>query len=244
MKSILVVEDEPAIQALLELTLRSAGHLVLQALDAEQGERMAREHAPHLLLVDWMLPGPQSGLTLVRRLRAAELTREIPIIMLSARSEEHDKVLGLESGADDYVSKPFGQRELLARIQVLLRRPRRRAPRLLLEAGGLRLDPATQRVLVHGQPLALSPTEFRLLYFFMQFPERVHSRGVLLDRVWSDAVALEDRTVDSHVARLRAVLQQTGHGMLIETVRGSGYRLTQRNGAPAATAAAAVAAGA
>ncbi len=231
MTTILVVEDEPAIQTLLEVTLRSAGYEVQQAMDAERGMRMARELDPHLMLLDWMLPG-QSGVSLVRRLRADESTRELPVIMLTGRAEEHDKVLGLESGADDYVTKPFGQRELLARIQVLLRRPRRRTPRSLLESGGLRLDPATQRVLIDDRPLALSPTEFRLLYFFMKFPERVHSRAVLLDRVWGDGAALEDRTVDTHVARLRGVLQATGHRMLIETVRGSGYRLSLRAPTP------------
>jgi len=227
MTTILVVEDEPAIQALLEVTLRSAGYLVQQALDAESAHQMAREDPPHLMLVDWMLPG-QSGVSLVRRLRATDATREVPIIMLTGRAEEHDKVTGLESGADDYVTKPFGQRELLARIQVLLRRPRRRAPRSLLESGSLRLDPATQRVMVEGRPLSLSPTEFRLLHFFMRFPERVHSRAVLLDRVWGSASLVEDRTVDTHVARLRSALQDSGLEDLLETVRGSGYRLCAR----------------
>lgn len=231
MPTILVVEDEPAIQTLLEVTLRSGGYEVAQALDAERGAQMAREMVPHLILVDWMLPG-QSGVSLVRGLRASDATREVPVIMLTGRAQEYDKVMGLESGADDYVTKPFGQRELLARIGVLLRRPRRRTPRSSLAGGGLSLDPATQRVLVAGVPLPLSPTEFRLLHFFMKFPERVHSREVLLDQVWGGSGLFEDRTVDVHVARLRNALQDTGRHDMIETIRGIGYRLSLRNAVP------------
>lgn len=228
MPTILVVEDEPAIQTLLEVTLRSGGYEVAQALDAVRGAQMARELLPHLILVDWMLPG-QSGVSLVRGLRASDATREVPVIMVTGRAEEYDKVMGLESGADDYVTKPFGQRELLARIGVLLRRPRRRTPRSSLEGGGLALDPATQRVSVAGVPLTLSPTEFRLLHFFMKFPERVHSREVLLEQVWGGSSLFEDRTVDVHVARLRNALQDTGRHEMIETIRGIGYRLSLRH---------------
>lgn len=222
--NILIVEDEPAIQELIALNLEHAGHHVLRARDAEEATRLVRQALPDLVLLDWMLPG-QSGIQFARALRADERTRQIPIIMLTARSDELDKVAGLDSGADDYMTKPFSPRELLARIKAVLRR---RAPQLAdepIEIGGLRLDPATHRVLAGGAPVDLGPTEFRLLHFFMAHPERVHTRGQLLDQVWGDHVFVEERTVDVHIRRLRMALESSGHDRLIETVRGSGYRL-------------------
>jgi two-component system, OmpR family, phosphate regulon response regulator PhoB len=222
--NILVVEDEPAIQELLALNLEHAGHHVLRARDAEQAGELVRHALPDLILLDWMLPG-QSGASFARLLRQDERTRQVPIIMLTARGEEQDKVTGLDAGADDYVTKPFSPRELLARIKAVLRR---RAPELTdepIEISGLRLDPATHRVSARGTQLELGPTEFRLLHFLMAHPERVHSRTHLLDQVWGDHVFVEERTVDVHIRRLRKALEPTGHDRLIETVRGSGYRL-------------------
>jgi len=222
--NILVVEDEPAIQELLALNLEHAGHHVLRARDAEQAGELVRHALPDLILLDWMLPG-QSGASFARTLRQDERTKQVPIIMLTARGQEQDKIAGLDAGADDYVTKPFSPRELLARIKAVLRR---RAPELTddpIEISGLRLDPATHRVSAGGTQLDLGPTEFRLLHFLMTHPERVHSRTHLLDQVWGDHVFVEERTVDVHIRRLRKALEPTGHDRLIETVRGSGYRL-------------------
>ncbi|MBX6393597.1 MAG: phosphate regulon transcriptional regulator PhoB [Burkholderiales bacterium] len=221
--NILVVEDEPAIQGLLKLNLEHAGHRVVCVGDAEQAQRLMRQMLPDLVLLDWMLPG-QSGVQFARALRRDERTRQVPIIMLTARAQEEDKVSGLDAGADDYVTKPFSPRELLARINAVLRR---RAPQRTdepVELAGLRLDPATRRVWAGDRQIELGPTEFRLLHFFMAHPERVHSRAQLLDRVWGDHVYVEERTVDVHIRRLRKALAPTGHDRLIETVRGSGYR--------------------
>ncbi|MCC6609968.1 MAG: phosphate regulon transcriptional regulator PhoB [Burkholderiales bacterium] len=223
--TILVVEDEPAIQELIALNLEHAGHRVLRVRDAEQAAERVRHALPDLVLLDWMLPG-QSGAAFARQLRQDARTKQVPIIILTARSEERDKVAGLEAGADDYVTKPFSPRELLARIQAVLRR---RAPAVSdepAEIAGLRLDPATHRVAAKGRTLELGPTEFRLLRFLMTHPERVHSRTQLLDQVWGDHVFVEERTVDVHIRRLRKALEPTGHDRLIETVRGSGYRLS------------------
>lgn len=222
--NILVVEDEPAIQELLALNLEHAGHHVLRAKDAEQASALVRHALPDLILLDWMLPG-QSGIQFARSMRQDERTRQVPIIMLTARGQEQDKVAGLDSGADDYVTKPFSPRELLARINAVLRR---RAPQLTdepIEISGLRLDPVTHRVSAGGRHLELGPTEFRLMHFLMTHPERVHSRTQLLDQVWGDHVFVEERTVDVHIRRLRKALEPTTHDRLIETVRGSGYRL-------------------
>ncbi len=223
--NILLVEDEPAIQELIAFNLQHAGHHVLRAGDAEQALALVREALPDVVLLDWMLPG-QSGVELARRLRADPRTRPVPIIMLTARGEETDKVAGLDAGADDYITKPFSPRELLARIKAVLRR---RAPQMtddIVEAGGLRLDPQTHRVNGNGQALTLGPTEFRLLHFLMTHPERVHTRGQLLDQVWGDHVFVEERTVDVHIRRLRAALEPTGHDALVQTVRGTGYRFS------------------
>lgn len=222
---ILVVEDEPAIQTLIAVNLRRAGHEVVAALDAETARREVDEVMPDLVLLDWMLPG-MSGLEFARRLRADTRTRNVPIIMLTARGEEGDKVQGLTSGADDYVTKPFSPKELLARIQAVLRRQRPQAAEDAVEVGSLRLDPVTHRVAAAGQTINLGPTEFRLLHFLMTHAERVHSRVQLLDQVWGDHVFVEERTVDVHIRRLRAALEASGHDALIQTVRGSGYRLS------------------
>ena len=224
--NILVVEDEPAIQALIVANLQRAGHAVLRAPDAETALRLVNEALPDLILLDWMLPG-MSGINRARRLRSGDRTREVPIIMLTARSEEQDKVRGLETGADDYVTKPFSPRELQARINAVLRR---RAPQMTedpVEVGGLRIDPVTHRVSAGGQAINLGPTEFRLLHFLMTHRERVHSRPQLLDQIWGDHVFVEERTVDVHIRRLRSALEATGHDALIQTVRGSGYRFSE-----------------
>ena len=221
--NVLIVEDEAAIQELIAINLESAGHAVLRASDAEQALTIIRQTLPDLVLLDWMLPG-QSGLAIARHLRGNERTRTIPIIMLTAKSAEQDKVLGLDAGADDYVTKPFSPRELLARIKAVMRR---RAPQMTddaVELQGLRLDPAAHRVSGNGLALELGPTEFRLLHFFMTHAERVHSRAQLLDQVWGDHVYVEERTVDVHIRRLRKALEASGHDRLIETVRGTGYR--------------------
>jgi len=223
--TILVVEDEPAIQELVAFTLRQAGHRAIAAYNAEQALTMVRDTLPDLVLLDWMLPG-MSGVTFARKIKGDAHTRDVPIIMLTARGDEQDKITGLETGADDYITKPFSPRELVARIKAVLRR---RAPQMTddpVETGGLRLDPQTHRVSGNGQPLDLGPTEFRLLHFLMTHPERVHSRAQLLDQVWGSQVYVEDRTVDVHIRRLRRVLESTGHDHLVQTVRGSGYRFS------------------
>jgi two-component system phosphate regulon response regulator PhoB len=223
--NILVVEDEPAIQTLIATNLKRAGYSVVTALDGETALRLVNEALPDLILLDWMLPG-MNGLELARRLRADPRSRLVPIIMLTARGDERDKVQGLEIGADDYVTKPFSPRELMARIQAVLRR---RAPEVTEDPvllGGLRVDPATHRVTADGQPINLGPTEFRLLRFLITHPERVHTRGQLLDQVWGDHIFVEERTVDVHIRRLRGALEPTGLDRLIQTVRGAGYRLS------------------
>lgn len=221
--TILVVEDEPAIQELVAVNLKHAGFLVVRAGSAEEAESAIRAALPDLVILDWMLPG-QSGVALAKKIRGDDRTRELPIIMLTARVHEEDKVQGLEAGADDYVTKPFSPKELVARVRAVLRR---RAPHLAGEAveiGNLSLNPATHRVMAGGQPVELGPTEFRLLFFFMTHAERVFTRSQLLDEVWGDHVFIEERTVDVHIRRLRAALEPSGHHERVETVRGTGYR--------------------
>jgi two-component system phosphate regulon response regulator PhoB len=225
--TVLVVEDEPAIQELIAFNLKQSGHVALTAPSAESAERMIKETLPDLILLDWMLPG-MSGIEFARRLKADAFTKSIPLIMLTARGEEQDKVKGLETGADDYVTKPFSPRELSARIKAVLRR---RAPQMTddrVEVAGLALDPITHRVTGNGIAVDLGPTEFRLLHFLMTHPERVHSRTQLLDSVWGNQVYVEERTVDVHIRRLRRALEPTQHDRLVQTVRGAGYRLSQR----------------
>jgi two-component system phosphate regulon response regulator PhoB len=222
--TVLVVEDEPQIQELLAVNLEHSGHRVLRAASAEEAEAAIKAALPDVLVLDWMLPG-ESGLAFARRLRADERTRELPILMLTARAMEADKLTGLESGADDYLTKPFSPKELAARIKAVLRR---RAPQLAddaVEIKGLKLDPAARRVSGEGRKIELAPSEFRLLHFLMTHPGRVYTRAQLLDHVWGDHVFIEERTVDVHIRRLRKALAPTGHDALIDTVRGSGYCL-------------------
>jgi two-component system phosphate regulon response regulator PhoB len=222
--SVLIVEDEPAILELVAVNLEHAGYATLRAPSAEEAVRLLRDTLPDVALLDWMLPG-QSGLALARRLRSDSRTRDMPIVFLTARADEHDKVAALDSGADDYLTKPFSPRELVARIRAVLRR---RAPHLgeaPVEIAGLTLDPGAHTILGKGRALELGPTEFRLLHFLMTHPNRVYSRSQLLDGVWGDNAIVEERTVDVHIRRLRQALAPSGHDALIETVRGSGYVL-------------------
>ena len=236
MNCALVVEDESAIAELIAINLRHAGFEVIVAADADQAQAAVDRVLPDLVLLDWMLPG-QSGIQLAKRWRADPRTREMPVIMLTARAEEADKITGLDAGADDYLTKPFSTRELMARIRAVLRRKAPEALDTAVEVAGLKLDPATRRVTrsVGDQPreVKLGPTEFRLLHFLMTHPERVHSRAQLLDRVWGDHVFIEERTVDVHIKRLREALAPVQCSALIETVRGAGYRLTQSIGSVA-----------
>lgn len=230
MSLVLVVEDEAAIAELILLNLRHSGYTVSIAADADEAQAAVDRVLPDLVLLDWMLPG-QSGLQLAKRWRSEARTRELPIIMLTARADEADKINGLDAGADDYLTKPFSTKELLARIRAVLRRKAPEALDAAVEVAGLRLDPATRRVTrridADMREVKIGPTEFRLLHFFMTHPERVHSRAQLLDRVWGDHVFIEERTVDVHVKRLREALSPVQCSALIETVRGAGYRLTQ-----------------
>jgi two-component system phosphate regulon response regulator PhoB len=227
MSSILVVEDESAIAELISINLRHAGYDVTIAGAADQAQAEVDRILPDLVVLDWMLPG-ESGLSLAKRWRGQARTRELPIIMLTARAEEPDKIAGLDAGADDYLVKPFSTNELLARIRAVLRRKAPEALDTVVEVGGLRLDPSTRRVTRGEREVRIGPTEFRLLHFFMTHPERVHSRAQLLDRVWGDHVFIEERTVDVHVKRLREALDPVQCARMIETVRGAGYRLTQQ----------------
>jgi two-component system phosphate regulon response regulator PhoB len=224
--SILVVEDELAIQELIAINLQHAGHNVLRANDASAAQNLLRESVPDLVVLDWMLPG-MSGLQLARQMRQASRTRQVPIIMVTARASEQDKLAGLEA-ADDYITKPFSPRELVARVRAVLRR---RAPETTddpVEISGLRIEPATRRVFANNLLLEVGPTEFRLLHFLMTHPERVHSRSHVLDHVWGDNVFVAERTVDVHIRRLRRSLAGSGHDRLVQTVRGSGYRMTSQ----------------
>ena len=229
MPAVLVVEDEPAIAELIAVNLRHNGFRPTWAMDSVSAQREIDACLPDLILLDWMLPG-ESGLSLAKRWRAHERTKGVPLIMLTARGDEADRVAGLDSGADDYISKPFSTKELLARVRAVLRR---RAPEQDGEAiviAGLSLDSATHRVSFAEQALKLGPTEFKLLHYLMGHAERVHSRGQLLDKVWGDHVYIEERTVDVHVKRLREALGAAGP--MVETVRGAGYRLTAKPATP------------
>ena len=223
--SILVVEDDPAIRELLAINLESAGHRVIEADSAELAETLIKASLPDLVLLDWMLPG-SSGPQFAARLRENSRTKDVPIIMLTARTDEQDRVTGLDVGADDYMVKPFSPRELIARIKAVLRRRKPQLTEDLVEVNGLLLDPVTHRVTANDQNILIGPTEFRLLHFFMTHPERVHSRSQLLDKVWGDHVFVEERTVDVHIRRLRSILEASGHDVLVQTVRGSGYRFS------------------
>ena len=229
MPSVLIVEDEPAIAELIAINLRHNGFRTLWAMDSASAQLEIDAAVPDLILLDWMLPG-DSGLVLAKRWRTHPRTKDIPVIMLTARGDEADRVAGLDAGADDYIAKPFSTKELLARVRAVLRR---RAPEQVGDAlaiAGLSLDPGTHRVAFDEKPLKLGPTEFKLLHYLMGHAERVHSRAQLLDKVWGDHVYIEERTVDVHVKRLREALGLAGS--MVETVRGSGYRLTAKPEVP------------
>jgi two-component system phosphate regulon response regulator PhoB len=220
---ILVVEDEPAIAELIAVNLRHNGFAPTVVFDGDAAQREVDAVLPDVILLDWMLPG-ESGVSLAKRWRSLDRLKTVPIILLTARSEESDKVQGLDSGADDYITKPFSTQELLARIRAVLRRRAPEAVNDSVQVGALTLDAATHRVTLDGQELKIGPTEFKLLHYFMKHPERVHSRASLLDRIWGDHVFIEERTVDVHVKRLREGLGTASS--MIETVRGAGYRLS------------------
>ncbi|MBS0484538.1 MAG: phosphate regulon transcriptional regulator PhoB [Proteobacteria bacterium] len=223
--TILIVEDEAAIQELITYNLQQAGYETVGADNAEKAMAVIKAALPDLILLDWMLPG-MSGIEFARVLRRDDRTRPIPIIMLTARTQELDKVAGLEMGADDYITKPFSPRELIARINAVLRRLAPEASDEAVEVDGLRLEPVNHRVMAGDKEIELGPTEYRLLHFMMTHTERVYSRSQLLDRVWGDHVFVEERTVDVHIRRLRKALQPAGKDEWIQTVRGAGYRFS------------------
>lgn len=228
---ILIVEDEPSIAELIAINLTHAGYEVERAMQTDIAQGILKDRLPSLIIMDWMLPG-KSGVQFAKELRANERTRGLPILMLTAKSEEADKVMGLDSGADDYVTKPFSPKELIARVKALLRRQTPAEDTGPLTVGPLKLDPSSHRVLAiwpnsDPKPISLGPTEYRLLQYFMANPERVHSRTSLLDNVWGNEVYIEERTVDVHIKRLRAALSSVDCDRFIETVRGSGYRITK-----------------
>ena len=224
-KYILIVEDEPAIRDMVAFALRKADMEPAHAVDARAAQDMIAERVPDLILLDWMLPG-MSGLDLARRLRKEDLTRSVPIIMLTARGEETDRVGGLDAGVDDYVVKPFSPRELIARINALIRRSRGSDTDGMIEVGALRIDSAAHRVHAGSETVPIGPTEYRLLHFFITHAERVYSRSQLLDYVWGGSVYVEERTVDVHIRRLRQTLEPFGCAGLLQTVRGAGYRFS------------------
>ena len=224
---VLIVEDEPAIAELIAVNLRHNGFRPTWAMDSASAQRELDDVLPDVILLDWMLPG-ESGLALAKRWRAHPRTKAVPIIMLTARGDEADRVAGLDAGADDYIAKPFSTKELLARMRAVLRRRAPEQDASVVTVGALLLDSATYRVTFGGQPVKLGPTEFKLLQYLMSHAERVHSRGQLLDKVWGDHVFIEERTVDVHVKRLREALGPQA-GQMVETVRGAGYRLAAQS---------------
>jgi len=226
-RRILIVEDEQPIREMLSFILDQNGYQAVEAGDLAQAQALVREPFPELILLDWMLPGG-SGVQWCKQLKREDATRQIPVIMLTARGEEEDKVRGLEAGADDYVTKPFSPKELMARVKAVIRRVKPTSLDEVIEIQGLRLDPVSHRVMADNSSVDMGPTEFRLLHFFMTHPERVYSREQLLDNVWGTAVYVEDRTVDVHIRRLRKAIETTGHDRLIQTVRGAGYRFSTR----------------
>lgn len=226
-KRVLLVEDEAPIRDMLEFVLEQSGFETAQAEDYQVALDMVKEPYPDLIILDWMLPGG-SGVQLAKKFKQHEFTRDIPIIMLTARGEEEDKVRGLNAGADDYITKPFSPKELIARIKAVMRRVTPTAAEEPIEFNGLNLDPVSHRVSANGTPLDMGPTEFKLLHFFMTHAERVYSREQLLDNVWGTNVYVEDRTVDVHIRRLRKAISQFGHDEMIQTVRGAGYRFSTR----------------
>ncbi|MCB1858525.1 MAG: phosphate regulon transcriptional regulator PhoB [Gammaproteobacteria bacterium] len=224
-KEVLIVEDEPAIREMVGVALKSDGFLLREAADASEAQTIIRDHTPDLILLDWMLPGT-SGLQLAKELRDDEPTRHVPIIMLTARSEEHSRVRGLEAGVDDYVTKPFSVRELRLRIKAVLRRAQPESEGTRIELGGLVIDEASHRVFATGREVLLGPMEYRTLHFFMTHAERVYTRRQLMDRIWGQDAYLEERTVDVHIRRLRKALLPYRCDGLVQTVRGTGYRFS------------------
>ncbi|AQU84413.1 MAG: phosphate regulon transcriptional regulator PhoB [Halomonas sp.] len=225
-KTVLIVDDEAPIREMIAVALEMADYRVLEADNAQDAHAIVVDHQPDLLLLDWMMPGT-SGIELARRLKREEATAEIPIIMLTAKGEEDNKIQGLEAGADDYITKPFSPRELVARLKAVLRRTTPRGVEDPIEINGLLLDPVSHRVSAHGKALEMGPTEYRLLQFFMTHQERAYTRSQLLDQVWGGNVYVEERTVDVHIRRLRKALGEV-HQNLIQTVRGTGYRFSAR----------------
>lgn len=226
-KTILVVDDETPIRDMLRLALEMADYSVLEAGDAQTAHSLIVDRKPDMILLDWMLPGT-SGIELARRLKRDELTQDIPIIMLTAKAEEDNKIQGLELGADDYITKPFSPRELIARLKAVLRRADTSDKSEPIRIASLVLDPASHRVTIDDTPVQLGPTEFRLLEFFLTHQERVYSRNQLLDHVWGGNVYVEERTIDVHIRRLRKALTLEGHDRFIQTVRGAGYRFSTK----------------
>ena len=226
-KTILIVDDEAAIREMIRVGLELAGYDCLEAANAQEAHGIIVDHRPDLVLLDWMMP-VTSGIELLRRLRREELTRDMLVIMLTAKDDEDNRVQGLDVGADDYITKPFSSRELLARIKAVLRRVSTPDQEECIDVDGLRLDPASHRVFADNVPLDMGPTEFKLLKFFMTHQERAYSRGQLLDQVWGTNVYVEERTVDVHIRRLRKALltDSRDFGQLIQTVRGTGYRFS------------------
>ncbi|CAM3899842.1 phosphate regulon transcriptional regulator PhoB [Vreelandella rituensis] len=225
-KTVLIVDDEAPIREMIAVALEMADYHVLEASNAQDAHAMIVDHQPDLLLLDWMMPGI-SGIELARRLKREEATAELPIIMLTAKGEEDNKIQGLEAGADDYITKPFSPRELVARLKAVLRRATPRGVEEVVEIDGLLLDPMSHRISAHGKSLEMGPTEYRLLQFFMTHQERAYTRSQLLDQVWGGNVYVEERTVDVHIRRLRKALGDA-HQHLIQTVRGTGYRFSAR----------------
>ncbi|NTS77646.1 phosphate regulon transcriptional regulator PhoB [Catenovulum sp. SM1970] len=226
-RRILIVEDEAPIREMLTFVLEQKGYHTSEAENFSQALDQLDEPYPDLVLLDWMIPGG-TGLQVAKHIKSNEFTRNIPIIMLTARGEEEDKVRGLEVGADDYITKPFSPKELVARIKAVMRRAAPTSSEEIIEVQGLKLDPVSHRVSASDEALDMGPTEFKLLHFFMSHPERVYSREQLLDNVWGTNVYVEDRTVDVHIRRLRKAISPQGHDKLIQTVRGSGYRFSAK----------------
>ncbi|HCL5923388.1 TPA: phosphate response regulator transcription factor PhoB [Citrobacter amalonaticus] len=226
-RRILVVEDEAPIREMVCFVLEQNGFQPVEAEDYDSAVNQLNEPWPDLILLDWMLPGG-SGLQFIKHLKREAMTRDIPVMMLTARGEEEDRVRGLETGADDYITKPFSPKELVARIKAVMRRISPMAVEEVIEMQGLSLDPTSHRVMTGDNPLDMGPTEFKLLHFFMTHPERVYSREQLLNHVWGTNVYVEDRTVDVHIRRLRKALETSGHDRMVQTVRGTGYRFSTR----------------
>ncbi|MBD1576703.1 MULTISPECIES: phosphate regulon transcriptional regulator PhoB [Vibrio] len=226
-RRILVVEDEAAIREMICFVLEQKGYQTIEAEDYDSAINKLCEPYPDLILLDWMLPGG-SGINYIKHLKREELTRHIPVVMLTARGEEEDKVRGLEVGADDYITKPFSPKELVARLKAVIRRVTPTALEEVIDVQGLQLDPVSHRVMANNEALDMGPTEFKMLHFFMTHQERVYSREQLLNNVWGTNVYVEDRTVDVHIRRLRKALESAGHDKLVQTVRGAGYRFSTR----------------